>query len=88
MGGAQSHSNSSDDDAEENTQCFVDRLHHSSLPEDKEKMVAFGVEKLKKLQRAILATYPFLKNAKESACMVDLRLKDQPLIYVNDQVGE
>eukprot|EP00211_Chloroparvula_japonica_P003728 CAMPEP_0119141542 /NCGR_PEP_ID=MMETSP1310-20130426/31202_1 /TAXON_ID=464262 /ORGANISM="Genus nov. species nov., Strain RCC2339" /LENGTH=745 /DNA_ID=CAMNT_0007132995 /DNA_START=148 /DNA_END=2385 /DNA_ORIENTATION=- len=70
---------------ETNAQCYVERLHGSEKPSDKEKLREAGIELLRRLEENILIQYPFLKEAREAACLSDIRLKDQPLIFVNDQ---
>ena len=54
-----------------------------------ECLINFGEKTLLKLEKTIFETYPFLsQDMEDSACLVDLRLPDQPLIYVNEQFSK
>ena len=71
----------------ENSEIF--RKNCAKTKKGDECLINFGEKTLLKLEKTIFETYPFLStDTEDSACLVDLRLPDQPLIYVNDQFSK
>eukprot|EP00013_Stygamoeba_regulata_P003220 CAMPEP_0177639786 /NCGR_PEP_ID=MMETSP0447-20121125/6204_1 /TAXON_ID=0 /ORGANISM="Stygamoeba regulata, Strain BSH-02190019" /LENGTH=765 /DNA_ID=CAMNT_0019141831 /DNA_START=107 /DNA_END=2404 /DNA_ORIENTATION=+ len=73
----------SESKAKRDCSLYVDRVHPKS--EKKSELIDLGYQDLCRLRNSILSLYPYLKDAEESACLVDLRVADQPLIFVNDE---